>query len=341
MSWGDVFFPFGPPPSPKKAKRRSKRERGKYKTRKGKNSLSLSVSLCSFPFSFPPPPNPDPATAVGVPINLVTYYDDIGEAYSWAVQLPVAAVSLDFLGVPGSAHKNATAALIEEHGFPKGKRLGAGVVDGRSVWADGGSAATFVAALLAKGIDDISVQSSVSLQHLPYDVELEKNLPEHLQGKLAFAAQKVKDIVSAAKDGPSAKAVALNEALAPVANPVADIEKAKFVRELPFDERRDSQIKTHAFPTTSIGSFPQTPEIRRARLAFKKGQLSAADYEKEVREEGRLLEKSFCVAFFFPSRLLFLIFFLFQVFFSHSLSLSTPPPLSLKPKTLDVRSTTT
>jgi hypothetical protein len=66
-----------------------------------------------------------------------------------------------------------------------------------------------VAALLAKGIDDISVQSSVSLQHLPYDVELEKNLPEHLQGKLAFAAQKVKDIVSAAKDGPSAKAVAL------------------------------------------------------------------------------------------------------------------------------------
>ena len=158
----------------------------------------------------------------------------------------------------------------------------------------------FVAALLAKGIDDISVQSSVSLQHLPYDVELEKNLPEHLQGKLAFAAQKVKDIVSAAKDGPSAKAVALNEALAPVANPVADIEKAKFVRELPFDERRDSQIKTHAFPTTSIGSFPQTPEIRRARLAFKKGQLSAADYEKEVREEGRLLEKSFCVAFFSP-----------------------------------------
>ena len=218
-----------------------------------------------------------------MPINLVTYYDDIGEAYSWAVQLPVAAISLDFLGVPGSAHKNATAALIEEHGFPKGKRLGAGVVDGRSVWADGGSAATFVAALLAKGVDDISVQSSVSLQHLPYDVELEKNLPESLQGKLAFAAQKVKDIVSAAKDGPSAKAVALAEALAPVANPVADIEKSKFVRELPFDERRDSQIKTHAFPTTSIGSFPQTPEIRRARLAFKKGQMSAADYEKEVR----------------------------------------------------------
>ena len=170
--------------------------------------------------------------AVGVPLNLVTYYDDIGDAYSWAVQLPVAAVSLDFLGVPGSAHKNATASLIEAHGFPAGKRLGAGVVDGRSVWADGGTATTFVAALLAKGIDDISVQSSVSLQHLPYDVALEKNLPAHLNGRLAFAAQKVKDIVQTAADAPSAKAVPLADALAPVANPVADIEPAKFVREL-------------------------------------------------------------------------------------------------------------
>ena len=257
--------------------------------------------------------------AVGIPLNLVTYYDDIGDAYSWAVQLPVAAISLDFLGVPGSAHKNATASLIEAHGFPAGKRLGAGVVDGRSVWADGGAAATFVAALLAKGVDDIAVQSSVSLQHLPYDVALEKNVPAHLNGKLAFAAQKVKDIVQAAADAPSAKAVPLADALAPVANPVADIEPAKFVRELvsglvgwweggrmreererkkhdqpthppllitpqPFEQRRDSQIKTHAFPTTSIGSFPQTPEIRRARLAFKKGQLSAADYEKEIND---------------------------------------------------------
>ena len=170
--------------------------------------------------------------AVGVPINLVTYYDDIGDAYTWAVQLPVAAVSLDFLGVPGSAHKNATAALIEAHGFPAGKRLGAGVVDGRSVWADGGAATTFVAALLAKGIDSVSVQSSVSLQHLPYDVALEKNLPAHLDGKLAFAAQKVADIVAAAKAAPGAKAVPLADALAPVANPVADIEPAKFVREL-------------------------------------------------------------------------------------------------------------
>lgn len=80
----------------------------------------------------------------------MTYYDDIGEAYEWAVKLPVAAISLDFLGVPGSALGNETAALIEKHGFPADKRLGAGVVDGRSVFADGDSPSLLVAALLAK-----------------------------------------------------------------------------------------------------------------------------------------------------------------------------------------------
>ena len=80
----------------------------------------------------------------------VTYYDDIGDAYEWAVQLPVEAISLDFLGVPGSALGNETAALIEKHGFPSNKRLGAGVVDGRSVFADGEFPGKLIAALQDK-----------------------------------------------------------------------------------------------------------------------------------------------------------------------------------------------
>ena len=84
------------------------------------------------------------------PCPQVTYYDDIGEAYEWAVKLPVQAISLDFLGVPGSALGNETAALIEKHGFPSDKRLGAGVVDGRSVFADGEYPGKLIAALQAK-----------------------------------------------------------------------------------------------------------------------------------------------------------------------------------------------
>lgn len=75
-------------------------------------------------------------SAIGTPIDLVTYFDDIGAAYPWVVQLPVAAISLDFVGVPGSTAGNDTLSLIRQNGFPANKRLGAGVVDGRSVWAD-------------------------------------------------------------------------------------------------------------------------------------------------------------------------------------------------------------
>lgn len=73
-----------------------------------------------------------------MPLHLVTYYDDLGAAYPWAVQLPVAAVTLDFLGPPGAAVPSQTLALLQQHGFPADKRLGAGVVDGRSVWKDDG-----------------------------------------------------------------------------------------------------------------------------------------------------------------------------------------------------------
>lgn len=62
-----------------------------------------------------------------------------GECYPWIVQLPVAVVSLDFRGVPGAAIGNQTLNLIAKHGFPAGKVLGAGVIDGRSVWADTGA----------------------------------------------------------------------------------------------------------------------------------------------------------------------------------------------------------
>lgn len=73
--------------------------------------------------------------AAGPPLHLVTYYDDLGEAYPWAVALPVAALSMDFLGVPGAVQPNESLELLRRHGWPAGKRLGAGVVDGR--WAAG------------------------------------------------------------------------------------------------------------------------------------------------------------------------------------------------------------
>ena len=134
--------------------------------------------------------------AANVPLHLVIPYDDMAEeVYEWVLQLPVAAVGLDFCGVPGAAHGNCTAQLVAKCGFPKvsavaarstfpcyviaarchltlpfstplillqDKRLGAGVIDGRSVWADDGTAGRLVAALRARLGPDQAICVQVS-----------------------------------------------------------------------------------------------------------------------------------------------------------------------------------
>eukprot|EP00798_Chlamydomonas_sp_ICE-L_P005552 gene5552-4186_t len=195
--------------------------------------------------------------AEGVPIHLATYYDDLGAAYPWVVALPVAAVGLDFLGVLGAAEANCTLELIKTHGFPAGKRMGAGVVDGRSVWADTGLAGTPMA--------------------MPC-VELDW---------LALCCR------SCARWGcqtcaytfcPTAGTAATLGELAsyrPKELPF-EIEADKYVRSEPFDCRRDKQIAMPAFPTTSIGSFPQTADVRRLRLQYKQGRISRAEYDRGI-----------------------------------------------------------
>ncbi|KAG2448374.1 hypothetical protein HYH02_006956 [Chlamydomonas schloesseri] len=238
------------------------------------------------------------AQAAGtVPLHLVTYYDDIGAAYPWAVALPVAAVSLDFLGPPGAAVPSQTLALIKQHGFPSDKRLGAGVVDGRSVWKDDGTALALLRELLDAGAvsaDRLLVTSSAPLQHLPYDLDLElaaantaaaaePQLPPALAARLGFAKQKVEEIVSTARlaaspgDGSVFKAVQPREQQ--VEDHRAGIAAEWFSRPQSFEARREQQPQFHDFPTTTIGSFPQTAEVRRLRQQLKSGKLTQAEYE--------------------------------------------------------------
>ncbi|MEW5304274.1 MAG: hypothetical protein WDW36_006896 [Sanguina aurantia] len=91
----------------------------------------------------------DPSPSIS--LSLVTFYDDLGANYPWVVQLPVASVTLDFLGVPGSSAENCSLALLKQHGFPSTKTLGAGVVDGRSVWADQAGEFPRLVCLLCRG----------------------------------------------------------------------------------------------------------------------------------------------------------------------------------------------
>eukprot|EP00798_Chlamydomonas_sp_ICE-L_P023424 gene23424-30705_t len=219
--------------------------------------------------------------AEGVPIHLATYYDDLGAAYPWVVALPVAAVGLDFLGVPGAAEANCTLELIKTHGFTAGKRMGAGVVDGRSVWADTGLAGALLSELRTLGVSNLCIQPSAPLQHLPLDVTMELELPESLRARLGFAVQKLGELVRVAAAAGTATTLGDLASYRPKELPF-EIEADKYVRSEPFNCRRDKQIAMPVFPTTSIGSFPQTADVRRLRLQYKQGRISRAEYDRGI-----------------------------------------------------------
>lgn len=210
--------------------------------------------------------------AVGLPIDLICCYDDLAEStYPWVVKLPVAAVSLDFCGVPGSAAGNATLELIRKFGFPESKRLGVGIIDARSVWADDlPAAAAVLKELSALGIKNISVQPSTSLQHLPYTTAAEKgHLPDDLLSKLSFAVEKLSSLKALASGSitPADAAVAAKWGCPPdgaagaATGRLPGVEASLLKRPEEYEVRRAKQPQFHAFPTSTIGSFPQTAEV--------------------------------------------------------------------------------
>lgn len=222
-------------------------------------------------------------SAVGCPINLVATYDDLGEAFSWAPQLPVQALTLDFCGVPGATVPNATLQLIRQHGWPAGKRLGVGCIDGRSVWADDeGVCASLLSELLHLGVTSLAVTSSVSLQHLPWDASSEAALPPGLAPRLAFAVQKLSAIARLATCDAAASSGPCQWAGGSIADSVDELPAEMFRRSEPFEERRAKQPQFPPFATTTIGSFPQTAEVRRLRAQLKSGAIDRPAYESLV-----------------------------------------------------------
>eukprot|EP00879_Flechtneria_rotunda_P004675 GHRR01004937.1.p1 GENE.GHRR01004937.1~~GHRR01004937.1.p1 ORF type:complete len:387 (+),score=126.10 GHRR01004937.1:610-1770(+) len=209
--------------------------------------------------------------AVGCPIDLVTYFDDLSpEAYQTVINLPVAAISLDFCGVPGSAAGNSTLANIRKYGFPVDKRLGAGLIDARSVWADDLPAcAAVLQELTSLGINNISVQPSTTLQLLPFDTAAEAgHLPAGLLSKLSFAVQKLAALATLASGSvkPADAAAAKAWGQPPDGPIIAEstlpgVDPDLLQRTEPFKIRRPKQPQFHPFPTSSIGSFPQTAEV--------------------------------------------------------------------------------
>lgn len=176
----------------------------------------------------------------------------------------------------------------------------AGLVDGRNVWAANLRDLRSKYEDLAGSIDELSVSTSVSLQHVPHSVEAESKLPADVAPWFSFANEKVKEVVALVQ-GPEAaeatysvsdRAVRTRAESARINNAavqerISQLPEGEVKREPAFNERKEAQkeLGLSELPTTTIGSFPQTKEIRQARAAHRKGELSDADYNSALKDE--------------------------------------------------------
>lgn len=222
-----------------------------------------------------------------------TYFGEIGDALPVLAGTRVEAVGLDFVAGPGNLR-----ALASIGGLPR-RTLVAGVVDGRNVWrADLGRALSTCASLLGLA-GDVVVGTSCSLLHVPLDLEAEAGLDGALRARLAFARQKVDEVVlvgRALREGHEAVAAEIAESRAARdAEGAADYRvRARLDALGEGGERPDravrfaAQARTLGLPplaTTTIGSFPQTAEVRAARADHRAGRITTEAYEAAMRAE--------------------------------------------------------
>jgi 5-methyltetrahydropteroyltriglutamate--homocysteine methyltransferase len=229
-----------------------------------------------------------------------TYFGHAGDSYETLVNLPVQAVGLDF--VRGARNSD----FVRQKGFPADKLLAAGVVDGRNIWLNHlENSLALLRELAGHAKGGLAVTPSCSLLHVPYDVSEERDLDVELRSWLAFARQKVQEVVRLARalDGERDEAFFATNAAAlksraesprtrhaGVRERMARTGEAEARRGLPAAERlklQQKRLNLPAFPTTTIGSFPQTAEVRQARHRFRAGEMTEKDYEKFLQEKTR------------------------------------------------------
>lgn len=239
--------------------------------------------------------------APNIKIMLATYFGGLEDNMDLAFTLPVQAVHMDLRRDP-SQIRDAVSFV------PEGMMLSLGVVDGRNIWRnDLHKSLEFVEFIESHiGKDKIMVGPSCSLLHTPIDIDQEESLDPQVRDWMAFAKQKLDEIsliAREANDGFDAVANEMEESDAVVADRkksprihnqavkkrAASVTADMMKRKNPFPARQKAQqgkLKLPSYPTTSIGSFPQTPDIRKARAEYKKGISSGSRACSSGRRRG-------------------------------------------------------
>ena len=229
-------------------------------------------------------------------VYLTTPYGSAREALPVLGELGVEALHVDL--APWTLDADADYPERIRTTIPETTHLVAGIIDGRNVWAANLRERTEVLESLGR---PVSVSTSTSLQHVPHTLKAERNLPVEVAPWLSFADEKLAEI-QALVAGPDAAAEAFaqsdravrtraesttihNQA---VVDRVAALPEGEVKREPAFEERikiQREELKLPTLPITTIGSFPQTQEIRKARADHREGSLSDADYKEALKTE--------------------------------------------------------
>ena len=217
-----------------------------------------------------------------------TYFGDVRDAYDVLLKLPFDGIGLDFV------EGRKTSELVER-GFDDGKVLFAGVVNGKNIWRNNYQKTLDL--LKKLNVKNLVLTTSCSLLHVPYTVaseELEEDVTKHF----AFAEEKVKELVEldALLKNQSPEFLRKNAKLfekprvlenAELHQKIADLKPEAFVRQPEFAVREKIQkqeFNLPLLPTTTIGSFPQTREVKQKRAAFRKHEISQEEYDEFIAE---------------------------------------------------------
>lgn len=227
-----------------------------------------------------------------VKVLLQTYFGDVRDVYKELITLDFDGVGLDFV------EGRKTLELVVNEGFPKDKLLFAGLVNGKNIWRnDYVKTIGLIKTIKGSGVDqdNIVINTSCSLLHVPNSLDGEKKLSEDYKKHFAFAAEKLVELseLSTLTANPeyvndsryinnqnllTNRKNILDEA---VKKRVEEIKDEDYIRLPVFEEREKVQkakLNLPAFPTTTIGSFPQTADVKRNRTLFRKGEISKKEY---------------------------------------------------------------
>lgn len=231
----------------------------------------------------------------GCKILLQTYFGDVRDCYQNVAALAFDGIGLDFL----EGKKNLD--LIRKHGFPKDKILFAGLVNGKNIWKCNYKKVLETVTDLQEYAKQIVLSTSCSLLHVPYTLANETKLESEVSKHFAFAMEKLTELKELSGLAESADYTKEETYLAnqqifdeerqyqdkEVQKRTAALEEKDFIRFPERIKRQELQKQVYhlpLFPTTTIGSFPQTQEVKKNRSSYRKGEIDKAAYDKKVFE---------------------------------------------------------